>query len=51
MDNEEVMWSHPAEVMWLDMWVRVGQFQVCVSDFFHLLNFRVCYKEKNEKIF
>ena len=21
MDNEEVMWSHPADVMWLDMWV------------------------------
>ena len=30
---------------------RVGQFQVCVSDFFHLLNFGVCYREKNEKIF
>ena len=29
--------------------IRVGQFQVCVSDFFHLLNFGVCYREKNEK--
>ena len=33
------------------MLTRVGQFQVCVSDFFHLLNFGVCYREKNEKIF
>ena len=30
---------------------RVGQFQVCVSDFFHLLNFGVCYRGKMRKIF
>ena len=30
---------------------RVGRFQVCVSDFFHLLNLGVCYREKNEKMF
>ena len=30
---------------------RVGRFQVCVSDFFHLLNLGVCYREKNEKNF
>ena len=34
-----------------DLGTRVGQFQVCVSDFFHLLNLGVCYREKNEKIF
>ena len=33
------------------MHYRVGQFQVCVSDFFHLLNLGVCYREKNGKIF
>ena len=38
-------------VMIVIMVIRVGQFQVCVSDFFHLLNFGVCYREKNEKIF
>ena len=31
--------------------VFVGRFQVCVSDFFHLLNLGVCYQEKNGKIF
>ena len=30
---------------------RVGRFQVCVSDFFHLLNLGVCYREKNGKFF
>ena len=30
---------------------RVGRFHVCVSDFFHLLNLGVCYREKNGKIF
>ena len=35
----------------LALMIRVGRFQICVSDFFHLLNFGVCYREKNEKIF
>ena len=30
---------------------RVGRFQVCVSDLFHLLNLGVCYREKNGKNF
>ena len=31
--------------------VRVGRFQVCVSDFFHLLNLGVCYREKKRENF
>ena len=38
-------------VMIVIMVIRVGQFQVCVSDFFHLLNFGVCYRGKMRKNF